>query len=134
VTRNHRVHLGAANRSHVKFNVHFKESSKDLRSFFFSSALAMNETLTVVIKDDKIAKIVETRPATSNTLSFGSLKSIYSRNTLVESTDSGSETTFRLVDASDRHLLLTKKVRNRGTYFETTYYLPGNRKIRNVLY
>ncbi len=121
-------------RSHVKFNIHFKESSKDLNSFFFSSALAMNETLMVVVKDDKIVKIVEDRGKASNTLSFGSLKSIFSKNTVIESTDTEPEATFRLIDSVGRQLLLVKKVRNRGTYFETAYYLPGDKKIRNVLY
>lgn len=124
----------ASDSSHAKFNVHFKESSKGLRSFFFSSALAMNETLTAVIKGGKIVKIVEAKSRIANTLSFGSLKAIYSKTTIIESADNGPETTFRLIDTSGRRLLLTKKVSNRGAYFETTYYLPGDRKIRNVLY
>lgn len=123
----------SSNRFHVRFDAYFRESSKDLSSFFFASALAFDQVIAVTIRGQRISKLAETGKKKVNDLAFGQLKAIYSEPTRSESCENGSETIFRLLN-NDGKLLLLKNVKNKGSYMETTFYLPGNRRITNVLY
>lgn len=123
------------NEFRITFNVYFRDSSMDLRSFFFDTGLVFDETFVATFEKDTIAKIVSVKNGRAmNRLSFGRLKYIYARETSYEYQERPSEGIFRLFDSRSHELLLWKRVTNNNRDLKISFYFPNSHKIENVLY
>lgn len=120
-----------SNKFHIKFMIGFEDSPKVYTdSLFRGAVLDIGETLIVMLKKNKIAKIVEVKEKRrKNKLSFGYLKSIHLGNTEAKNIEINGDWKVELRDKNSYELLLTKTFKGD----REIYYWPNNQKIENFL-